>query len=74
MTQNLSKEQKSSSEDFISGALLFFGGERKQVKRATEEIQAISPIPALIRVRCRARAGTDNIRITRFPFNVAWSE
>ncbi len=62
---------KELIERFYVGGFLFFGGERNQVKRATEELQAISHIPLFF--ACDAERGVGQIisGTTQFPFTMS---
>ncbi len=62
---------KEIIQKFHVGGFIIFGGERKQVKRVTEELQAISPIPLLFGCDAERGAGQIISGATRFPFTMS---
>lgn len=62
---------KEIVQKFHIGGFIIFGGERKQVKRSIEELQAISPIPLLFACDAERGAGQIISGATRFPFTMS---
>lgn len=62
---------KEMVRKFHIGGFIIFGGERKQVKRATEELQAISHIPLLFACDAERGAGQIISGATQFPFTMS---
>lgn len=56
---------------FHVGGFIVFGGERRRVREATEELQAISPLPLFF--ACDAERGVGQVvsGTTRFPFTMS---
>lgn len=62
---------KEIVQKFHVGGFIIFGGERKQVKKATEELQATSTIPLLFACDAERGAGQIMSGATRFPFTMS---
>ncbi|MER3446030.1 MAG: hypothetical protein C4291_03985 [Candidatus Dadabacteria bacterium] len=62
---------KDIVQKFHVGGFIIFGGDRKQVKRATEELQSISLTPLFFSCDAERGAGQIMSGATRFPFTMS---